>query len=351
MDFELNDDQVALVDGIRSLLDGILPLDSIRTAEGHDRVVDPAWWKALAQAGVFSLTVPEAQGGVGLGMADAAVVFEELGRSLVPGPLVGTFLAAGSVDGAAEGAVLVGLAERTTSGPRTSGSAVPVLVAHLDDADALVVLPPAAASGSPAEQLDVPALRRSARRLERALDPLTPIWELPDGLPDGPALGEAAPAARLRRDGTILTAALQVGSAAAVVDLAVAYAKERRQFGRPIGGFQAIKHLCADMLVRSEVARCAVQAAAVLADQPDVAEAEGRAGGVGADQFEQRAVAGAKLLADEAAVANARTAVQVHGGMGFTWEVPVHLYLKRAEVLANTFGTPRQHAESVAALR
>ena len=138
-----------------------------------------------------------------------------------------------------------------------------------------------------------------------------------------------------RRDGAVLTAALQVGAAAWATDLAVEYAKQRRQFGRPIGGFQAVKHLCADMAVRAEVARCAVQAAAVTVDQPDVGDAE-------------VAAAGAKLLADEAAVTNGRSCIQVHGGMGFTWEVPAHLAYKRARVLATQFGTDDQLAEALA---
>jgi alkylation response protein AidB-like acyl-CoA dehydrogenase len=132
----------------------------------------------------------------------------------------------------------------------------------------------------------------------------------------------------------VLTAALQIGAAAWTTELAVEYAKQRRQFGRPIGGFQAVKHLCADMAVRTEVARCAVHAAAVTVDQPDVGD------GV-------MAAAGAKLLADEAAITNGRSCIQVHGGMGFTWEVPAHLAYKRARVLATQFGTGEQLAESL----
>ena len=109
----------------------------------------------------------------------------------------------------------------------------------------------------------------------------------------------------------------------------MAYAKERHQFGKPIGSFQAVKHMCADMLVRAEVARAAVHAAACLADEPDVAAAEAEAAGCAPGQMLERSVTGAKLLADEAALANARAAIQVHGGMGFTWEVPLHLHLKR----------------------
>jgi alkylation response protein AidB-like acyl-CoA dehydrogenase len=129
------------------------------------------------------------------------------------------------------------------------------------------------------------------------------------------------------RDGSLLTAALQVGHAAETLDLAVAYAKERRQFGKPIGSFQAIKHICADMLVRAEVARSAVHAAACLADDPDTVAFEAETNLCSPEEVVARAVMGAKLLADEAAVVNARAAIQVHGGMGFTWELPLHLHL------------------------
>jgi alkylation response protein AidB-like acyl-CoA dehydrogenase len=167
------------------------------------------------------------------------------------------------------------------------------------------------------------------------MDPLTPMWTVPS-LPEATPVAGPADAARWRRDGGVLTAALQVGTAAWTTDLAVAYAKLRHQFGRPIGAFQAVKHLCADMAVRAEVARCAVHAAAVTVDQPDVGDA-------------LVAAAGAKLLADEAAITNGRSCIQVHGGMGFTWEVPAHLAYKRARVLATQFGTDDELAQTLAA--
>jgi alkylation response protein AidB-like acyl-CoA dehydrogenase len=334
MDFRVSDDQRDLAEGIRSIVAGRLPLERLRTREGAERVAEAADWHALGETGVFSLTLPEPDG-TGLGLADATVVFEELGRALVPGPLVGTFLAAvsGAVDGAAEGTIQVG-----TLGTARPG---PVLVEHLGSLDALLVL---AADGPP--QLLAPAPSGGAHRLAHALDPLTPMWRL-DSLPFGGALADDG--GDLWRTGTLLTAALQVGHAAAVLDLAVAYAKERHQFGKPIGSFQAIKHMCADMLVRAEVARAAVHAAACLADAPDVATTEAAVVGCTRGQLLERSVSGAKVVADEAAIANARAAIQVHGGMGFTWEVPLHLHLKRSHVLATTFGTPAERAATLAA--
>jgi alkylation response protein AidB-like acyl-CoA dehydrogenase len=118
-------------------------------------------------------------------------------------------------------------------------------------------------------------------------------------------------------------------------ELATEYSRKREQFGRPIGSFQAIKHILADCFTRQEIARAAVYAAGATLDQPDVADVD-------------RAVSSAKLIASDAAMKNARACVQVHGGMGYTWEIPAHYYLKRAWVLENMFGTVDDHAENIA---
>lgn len=115
----------------------------------------------------------------------------------------------------------------------------------------------------------------------------------------------------------------------------MAYAGQRQQFGRPIGSFQAVKHLCADMLVRAETARASVHAAAVTAEQPEVGDAA-------------RAAAGAALVAGDNANANAKACLQVHGGVGFTWDLPVHLYLTRARVLTMALEPPGRLARTVA---
>lgn len=127
----------------------------------------------------------------------------------------------------------------------------------------------------------------------------------------------------------LLTAAEQLGAAGRVCEPAVQHARTREQFGRPIGAFQAVQHLCADLLVRAETARAAVCAAAVTADPADIAAA--------------------RLLADEAAVRGARDCLQVHGGMGFTWEADVHLHLKRASVRARRAGGGAESEELLAA--
>jgi alkylation response protein AidB-like acyl-CoA dehydrogenase len=333
VDFELTEFQTDLAAGVRRLSQGRFALEGLRRFEGSEQAVDRDGWRELGEAGVFNLCLAEGEGGLGLGLADAALVFEELGRALVPGPLVASHLAAGLIPGAADGSVVVGLVEQVQSvtgleaAESTSDPVIPLVVEYLADLDVLLVV-----SDDGVGSVEPASLK--AARMDRAMDPLTPLWTLPS-LPAGTPVGGPDLSARWRRDGAVLTAALQIGSAAWTTELAVEYAKQRKQFGRPIGGFQAIKHLCADMVVRTEVARAAVQAAAVTIDQPDVGDAEA-------------AAAGAKLLADEAALANGRSCIQVHGGMGFTWEVPAHLAYKRARVLATQFGTGDEWAEALA---
>jgi alkylation response protein AidB-like acyl-CoA dehydrogenase len=323
VDFELSESDTELAEGVRRLCEGVFPLERIRAFESTERVVDRKGWRQLGEAGVFHLRLGERAGGVGLGMTEAALVFEELGRALVPGPLVATHLAAGLVEGADDGSAVVGMVERA---PTAATTAMAVVVEHLADLDVLLVL-----GDEGIGSIDPASLE--AAPLSRPMDPLTPVWSVAS-LPDPTPLAGREDAARFRLEGTVLTAALQVGAAAWVTELAVEYAKGRAQFGRPIGSFQAVKHLCADMAVRGEVARCAVHAAAVTADQPDVGDPHA-------------AATGAKLLADEAAVANGRSCIQVHGGMGFTWEVPAHLAYKRARVLGSQFGTADALAEAL----
>ena len=321
MDFRPSEDQKALAQGVRAFCDGRLPIEALHELAkrgGFDR----ALWKEIAELGVFSLRLAESEGGVGLGNADAVIVFAELGRRLVPGPLVWSHLAAGLVPGAASGEKVVGGLDRIGQ------PAGPVLVEHLDHLDALLVISP-----DGVERLDPRAL--DATPIATPLDPLTPVHEV-KALPRGERIAGPDDAARLRREGAVLASGLLLGMCEMTTELAVDYAKKREQFARPIGGFQAVKHLCADMFVKQEVARAAVYAAGATLDDPAVGDLE-------------RAIAGAKVIAGESAIRNARTCIQVYGGMGFTWEMPPHYYLKRAWVLANVFGTTEEHEAAIAA--
>ena len=319
MDFQLSEDQQALKEGVRSFCDGRVSADQLRELEkeGFDR----ALWGELAEMGVFSLRVPESDGGVGLGSADAMVVFEELGRCLAPGPLVWSHLLAGRVEGADTGECVVGGLDLMGGGDD------PILVEHLAHIDALVVLraagvyrvTPGSLQGSP---------------ISTPLDPFTPVHHVAS-LPEGERIADADTAAQLRVEGAALASSLMLGIAERTQEMATEYAKGREQFNRPIGSFQAIKHILADMFVRQELARAAVYAAGATLDDPEVGSI-------------QRAVSSAKLVAGEAAMKNARSCVQVHGGMGYTWEMPVHYYLKRTWVLENVFGGVEEHALRVA---
>ena len=301
MNFDLTADQEALRDGIRSRCVSRFPMKRVR--DGFDRSV----WDELGEAGVFSLRAD------GFGLADAAIAFEELGRALVPGPLVWGHLAAGRAGGITGGIDVV------ADGP--------VIVEHLDAIDALAVIDAEGVRLVPA------AVIAGAEPAARPLDPLTPVHRV-GRLPDGDRIGGIDVLTQWRLEGAVLIGAFLVGIARACTDLSVAYAQERRQFDRPIGSFQAVKHILADMAVRTEVARASVHAAACTVDDPQMEVT--------------RAVSGAKLLAGDAAVTNGLAATQVHGGMGFTWEVDVHLYLKRAWLLGTAFGTSGAHADTVA---
>jgi alkylation response protein AidB-like acyl-CoA dehydrogenase len=314
MDFWLTDDHVALQDGIRSFLQGRFPLDDIRAVEETDTVIDTARWAELAEMGVFSLRTD------GMGMRDAVLVFEELGRALVPGPLVASHLASGLVSGAAEGTTIVGLIE-----PQD----VATIVEHATQVGALLRF-----TDDAVVRVDPAALQ--TERIERPLDALSPTWRVLGGSLDGETIATGDDARTLQRAGIVLTAAQQLGLALAAVDLATEFAKGREQFGRPIGSFQAVKHLLAEMLVKAEVARAAVYAAACAFDDAS-------------DDDPDRAASAAKVMAGDAALFNGKTGIQVHGGMGFTWEVDAQRYWKRAVVLDGTFGQSDHHAALVAA--
>ncbi|MFJ9980741.1 acyl-CoA dehydrogenase family protein [Streptomyces cyaneofuscatus] len=325
MDFQLSDDQRALRSGMRDLLGAVFDRDRMRAAVergggvDRDRGVDRGLWRELGAAGFFALRLPEEAGGVGLGLPEAVLLFEEAGRALLPGPLVATHLAAGLVKGAAEGEAVVTAAE---------GGGRPV--ADLGGADAVLVGGGAGVvAGERPEVLTGEALEAFVAGAVpvRSMDPLTRLHRVEGRLARAGA-SEAYPGA-LRREGALLSAAEQLGSAARTTEMAVQHARSREQFGSLIGSFQAVKHLCADMLARTEPARSAVYAAAVTGDPVEIAAA--------------------KLLADEAAVRNARDCLQIHGGMGFTWEADVHLHLKRAWLRAARWLTAAEAEEVLAA--
>lgn len=332
MDFSLSADQEALREGVARFCAGRIGIETLRRLEGTG--FEPALWRELADLGVFGLRSGGSDG-TASGLADAALVFEALGRALAPGPILWTHLAADRVPGAASGDVVVTGAVLDRSGRKGA------VIEHLGEANVLLVL-----RDDGVDRIDAASVRADAEATSKPLDPLTPVFRA-RSLPAGQRIADAAAADRMRLEGTTLAAAQLLGIAEETLALATRHANERHQFDRPIGSFQAIKHLLADAYVRQELARASVYAAAVLLDAPGE---RGRSVAPTDDSPARRAVAAAKLVAGDAAMKNARTCIQVLGGMGFTWESPVHYALKRTWVLTNGFGSPTHEAERLSEL-
>ncbi len=297
----------------------------------------PAFWAELGALGLLGLHVPEDLGGSGFGLAETLVVAEQMGRYLAPGPFVPTVITSavlaaagpddlqkrllpGLADGTVVGAAALG-GEVTYADGAATGQAGVVISGHLADVllvpagdDVLVVEKPA--GGVHAE---VPANLDPSRRAARVRLDAAPATVLPG------ARGLLTDVARA------VLAAEAAGIAAETTEQAAEYAKIRQQFGRPIATFQAVKHHCANMLVAAELATAAGWDA-------------GRAGLDGGDQLSYTAAVAA-VLASPAAVGNANLNIQVHGGIGFTWEHDAHLYLRRAVAIAAVLDTEQAAIE------
>ncbi len=330
---------------------------------------DPALWRALAiDLGCAGLLIPENQGGAGASYREAAVVAEETGYAVAPVPYLGSSVVAtatllGSGDellaGLASGQVTAALAvpfaqppPRTVQGAATSG--VRAVLQEPGDAPDLLRLSgqvSGVADALAADVLLVPAegkpfalcaVETAAGGVTPApvvsLDATRPLADLVFDKAPGRvlAVNEAAGAAVLAGlwAGAAMLASEQLGVAQRCLDMTVAYVKERRQFARPVGSFQALKHRLADVWIAVTQARAAARyAAACLA---------------GGDPDTPVAVALAKAACGEAAVQAAQECVQLHGGIGFTWEHPAHLLLKRAKSGSIAFGTPDRHRAALA---
>ncbi|MEV7965060.1 acyl-CoA dehydrogenase family protein [Sphaerisporangium sp. NPDC088356] len=294
------------------------------------------WSRFAGELGVAGLAIPERYGGAGCGMAEVAVVCEELGRSLSPLPYLSTaVLAAEAVKACgdeeakrrllpriAEGSVTATVVLPGEAGLRLDGRRLHGTVPYALDGE--IVL--AYVDGSLVEA------RPTARIPHVTLDRTRPLAELVfDGAPVR-RLGDAGAFARVRDLGVAALAAEQVGGASRCLAAAVAYAGRRHQFGRPIGSFQAIKHKLADMLLSVESARSAAYAAARATEE----ELPVRA-----------AIAGSYCT--EAYLAAAGENIQIHGGLGVTWEHDAHLSFKRATSDAQLFGPPQAHRARLAA--
>ncbi|MGW0567244.1 acyl-CoA dehydrogenase family protein [Streptomyces tauricus] len=352
-DLLYSEEEEALRAAVRDLLaDHCDPADVIaRTESGapHDREA----WKALAEGmGLAGLLVPEALGGQGATHREAAVVLEELGRAVAPVPyltsaVVATeaLLACDADDLLAElasgrriGALAVALniapggAHRTV---RVEGGALHGELTGIADAAAAdVLLVPAEDGGLYAVEADAGAVTVTA---QVSLDLTRPVAKVVLDGADARRIGDAAPAVRRAlRAGAGLLASEQLGLAEWSLTETVRYLKERKQFNRPVGGFQALKHRLAQLWLETVHTRAAARNAA-----------DALAGG-SADA--DVAVALAQAYAAPVAVHAAEEALQLHAGIGMTWEHPVHLYLKRAKADSIAYGTAGSHREALAAL-
>jgi len=287
-----------------------------------------ALWDAAVAQGWFGLGLAEELGGVGYSLAEEVLLFGELGRACVPGPFLATSLAArlaaeaGETELAARlvgGEAKVGLAERYDDERFAVLDAGTASIALVVDGDRLFLA-----------DLDGVALDELP-----SFDTLVPVALAVD-LDQAPPLATAPDPEALARRGALLVAALLAGMAKATTDQSVSYGKDREQFGQPVGGFQAVKHRCADMATRAEVATCQVLYAALATD-------DGREDAT----FHAHA---ARVVAARAAVDNAQVNVQNHGGIGFTWEHTAHRYVTRSRVYASALGTTHTHlGETLAA--
>ncbi len=304
----MTEERELLRETVAALVDKHASPAAVREAMASERGYDESLWKRLCeQVGAAALVVPEELGGAGGELADAAVVLEELGKALVPTPLLGTTLAELALIAADEpdAETIERLAEGTSIGTVVFDSGY---VVNGDVADVVV-----AADGTrltrwttfTAHRVDTMDLTRRLARVEAK-----------DSADIGADPGIAGIAA-------ILLAAEQIGAATKCLDLTVEYTKDRVQFGRPIGSFQALKHRMADLYVAVQSARAVVNDA--------IAEPS------------QTSAALARVAASEAFSKVAAEAVQMHGGIAITWEHDIQLYFKRAHGSAQLLGPPREH--------
>ena len=366
MDFLFTGEQLELRAAVRGFLGRKSAADSVRRLMATDAGYDPAVWRQMSdQLGLQGMAVPEEYEGAGFGYLELGIVFEEMGRALLCAPYLSSVALAAEAllrcaDEAARKDLLPGLAtgrtigtlalleqpgrwdeasvrtraRRSGAGWLLDGGKRHVPDGHIADLILVGARTPAgvglfAVDGGAAglTRVSVPTLDQTRKQahLDFAGTPARLIGDEGDG---GRVLR------RVLDTAAILLAAEQAGGASRVVEMAAGYAGMRVQFGRPIGSFQAIKHLCADMLTEAEAARSAANYGlwALAADHEDV----------------PLAASLAKVYCSAAYSKIAGDAIQVHGGIGFTWEHPAHLYFKRAKSSEVLFGTPAYHRDRLA---
>ncbi len=355
MDFKLTNDQTLLRSSARRLMTEEWPASELRAMMDPPSAASAATtiWDKMASLGWAALLVDEEHEGLGMGMFDLAVLMEETGKALIPGTLHSSAVLA------TEALQTLGMPEarkrhlpemaegglRATVGIYEPNSGWnPMRLSVRSDSPVVKRLVPDAATAG----LVLVINRISGNRVELArahdatatdlqsMDVTRPLYEVACDRELLEPIGEGTVGdlqAVIDR-ATIALAAEMVGSASRVLDMTVEYAKQRKQFGRAIGTFQAVQHRAADMLIGIEKARTAAYYAAATADEEPDRLAE--------------AASTAKAAANDAFVAAAQGAIQLHGGLGFTWEQDLHLYLKRAKACEFTYGDTNWHLDRIA---
>jgi alkylation response protein AidB-like acyl-CoA dehydrogenase len=370
---EFTAEQDELRDGVRAMLARECPIALVREVVEKGATPD-ALWAQMVELGWPALTVPEQAGGLGMGAVELAVVVEELGRVLAPGPFVPTVtefapvvseagsaqqqerflgrVAAGEITGTLalvedNGSIDIGrissIASPDGDGFVLDGTKAAVLEAATADEIAVVARRPGTDGDDGVGAFVVPRAQVGVEPVD-AFDASRPLARVTlDGVRVGAdrVLGEPGPAtaAAVRRAVEVAATALAVetvGAAQAIFDITLAYAKQREQFGVPIGSFQAIKHKFADMLVALERARATSYFAALTIAEDDTRRS--------------LAASMAKAAAADCAALLAKEGIQIHGGIGYTWEHDMHLYVRRVKSNSVLFGNAGQHRARVADL-
>ena len=307
MDFRLTEDQVTLAEGVRDFLAGVHGPDRLRALDASETARLPELWSELVAMGLSGLLVPDTAGGLGLGLVEAVLIAQELGRAAVAEPIADTALIA-----------VPWLVAREVAAPYgdiVAGEAR-IAVAHPSN--------PWIADVDTATHIIAHGVLLTRHGEEAAM------WESVDPLRRLFPAGDVGEGDVLLLDlGALMSAAQLIGLADAMLSQAVAYAGQRNQFGQPIGAFQAVKHHLASVAVAVEFARPVVLHAAVAL--------QGESGSASVH------VSHAKLAAGDAALLAAETAIQIHGAMGYTYEVDLHFWMKRAWALIGAWGDRASH--------
>ena len=323
MNFGFNDEQQEIKSTAKSFAASRFKPEAVREL-AESKSYDDGVWKELCDLGWAGIAISEEHGGQGLGMVELAILAEELGYACAPTPFLANACAGLALEWAGSDDQKAAHLEGIATGEARGASGMADVCIDAEGASIVVIAGPGATNlvGPGSTTFEPLDLIDDTRRYSK-----------PSSV-DGEALGGDLEAAFQRMD--VVLAAELVGVAQRAMDMAVEYAKERHQFDRPIGAYQAVSHACAQMLYDVEEARSLTYYAAWAAD----AEPESL----------PLAAAMANARASDAAWAVTKASIQVHGGIGFTWEHDLHFLLKRARAGGQLFGTPSQHRERVAEL-